>query len=236
MQATSFIAEFGLLIIKNYHRLLLMIKNRGTDRRRIRMIAVTSRLCLLPLALKFWPCFRTYARSLRDFINNKRRGIVSVSWSTKEKEGREKRSKQRRKRSLPRCGRGECDKLMQLTSRCRGVESAPGSGRVIGRQLIGIMNDDPLGRYALALSSLSGDRRCWHRAIMLPLDAATFLCSFSFVKLLRVSHDRSVENKEARAASRRWRLSAGLVRDKRHEWPLRNNPDKTRDLDKCARI
>lgn len=62
-------------------------------------------------------------------------------------------------------GRDETQKANTLTSRRRGVERAPRSGRVVSRQLIGIMDDDPLGWYALALGSLSGNGRCRHLVV-----------------------------------------------------------------------
>lgn len=86
--------------------------------------------------------------------------------SKKRGGGGEKENIKAEKRRSSRCGTGEYNKSIQLTSRCRGIESASGSGRVISRQLIRIVDDDSLGWYALALSSLSGDWRCRHRSFV----------------------------------------------------------------------
>lgn len=49
------------------------------------------------------------------------------------------------------------------------------------------MNDDPLGRYTLALSSLSSDWRCRHRAVYLSSQCCCFSVSFLLLDF-RVSH------------------------------------------------
>lgn len=62
---------------------------------------------------------------------------------------------------------GDLEKVDILTSRRRGVERASGGGRVVDRQLVGMMNDDSLRWYALALGGLSGNRRRRHFVVLL---------------------------------------------------------------------